>query len=517
LRRSALQAVGGFATGTVTEDLHTSLRLHMQRFRSVYHAESLAFGLAPDTISAFLGQRIRWGEGAMKVWRSEGLLFNRRLSIPQRLNYFASVLTYFDGWQKLVFYVAPAIVLLTGLLPIHTTISSFLLHFIPYFILTLWIFEESSRGFGSFLQTEEYNMARFYAFARATLGWLGSGRKFKVTPKDEHGKITERNKIIPQYIVLTANLLAIPIGYLLYLHYQWLPAGGMYANIMWASVNAWLAYSLVTFTTHKNHQRLDYRFAVPVPAKICQQGKCRFGTIDDVSSSGFRLYARLAEGTRSGECLSGELWLPGRRLPFTAEIKRLVTAHDSSGDYTKAYGCKFNWQDHAMHDQLDRYLFGSGLQWQIQGLQESSRTPLQRLSNLRHGNRNAADNAPPCWAAFVYRMPGSTSTDEVAGLIEVAKPGQTRRKVLLYHPVNKGVLLSGQVITQLSEEDITLCATATRQIETQLTPVFMVTTEVNAGSVSTAEPVKVLEQVAANAEDASQDADAAFSHKRGLL
>ena len=516
LRRSALQDIGGFATGTVTEDLHTSLRLHMQKFRSVYHAESLAFGLAPDTISAFLGQRIRWGEGAMKVWRSEGLLFNGQLTLPQRLNYFASVLTYFDGWQKLVFYVAPAIVLLTGLLPIYTTVESFLLHFIPYFVLTLWVFEESARGFGSFLQTEEYNMARFYAFARATLGWLGTGRKFQVTPKDVHGNITERGKIIPQYVVLAGNLLAIPVGYLLYLHYQWLPAGGMFANILWASANVWLAYSLVIFTTHKNHQRLDYRFDIPVPARICQQDKCQFGTIDDVSSSGFRLYARLADGTRPGECLSGELWLPGRHLPFTAEIKRLIPTHDASGDYTRAYGCEFNWQDHTMHDQLDRYLFGSGLQWQVQGLQESSRTPLQRLSDLLHGNRDVADDAPPCWAAFVYRMPGSAGTDEVAGLIEVVNPRQTSRKVLLYHPVNKGVLLSGRVITPLSEDDVTLCATTIRQIETQLTPVFMITTEAQVGSVSVAEPVKVLGPVTASAEDASQGADTAIPRKRSL-
>jgi len=149
-------------------------------------------------------------------------------------------------------------------------------------------------------------------------------------------------------------------------------------------------------------------------------------------------------------------------------------------------------------------------------LQESGRTPLQWLSDLRHGNRDVADNAPPCWAAFVYRMPGSTRTDEMAGLIEVVKPGQTRRKVLLYHPVNKGVLLSGRVITQLCESDIILCATAIRQIETQLTPVFMVTTEVQVDSVGATEPVKVLEQATASAEDVSQDADAAIQRKQGL-
>src|SRR5229473_3371025 len=38
VRRSALERIGGFATGTITEDLHTSIRLHAAGFRSVYHA-----------------------------------------------------------------------------------------------------------------------------------------------------------------------------------------------------------------------------------------------------------------------------------------------------------------------------------------------------------------------------------------------------------------------------------------------------------------------------------------------
>jgi hypothetical protein len=88
--------------------------------------------------------------------------------------------------------------------------------------------------------------------------------------------------------------------------------------------------------------------------------------------------------------------------------------------------------------------------------------------------------------------------------------------VLLYHPVNKGVLLSGRVITPLSEDDVTLCATTIRQIETQLTPIFIITTEDHVGSVNAAEPVKVLGPVTANTEDASQDADAVIPRKRRL-
>jgi cellulose synthase (UDP-forming) len=515
LQRSCLQAIGGFATGTVTEDLHTSMRLHMHGFRSVYHPEALAFGLAPDTVNAFLGQRIRWGEGAMKVWRTERLLLNRKLTLPQRLNYLASALTYFDGWQKLVFYVSPVIVLMTGLLPIYTTVESFLLHFIPYFVLTLWVFEETGRGFGNFIQTEEYNMARFFAFMRATTGWLGSGRKFRVTPKETHGNETEQSRIIPQYLLFGANLTAIPIGYLLYLHYQWLPAGGIYANILWASVNAWLAYSLVAFTVRKKHKRTDYRFTVPIPVRVKQHGNCQFGTIDDISSSGFSLYVRLAAKTQPGELLSGELWLPGIHLPFTAEIKRLVPGQGKGDDYVKAYGCEFKWTEETQHDLLDRYLFGSGMQWQVQDFQEQGRTPLQLLSDLFHWQKNTETDTPPCWSAFVYRLSGSAGAEEHVGLLEITGTQQTVRKLLLYHPLSKGMVLSGRVITRTGEDHITLYPTAIRQIETQLTPVFIIYAEPVISHAGTTDDDRVVDLVTSTASDLGKLTDTAGARMRG--
>ena len=516
LRRSSLEAIGGFATGTVTEDLHTSLRLHMHGFISVYHSESLAFGLAPDTVSAFLGQRIRWGEGAMKVWRNEGLLTNHRLSWPQRLNYLASVMTYFDGWQKLVFYTAPALVLLTGLLPIYCTVDAFLLHFVPYFILTIWVFEETGRGFGNFLQNEEYNMARFYAFMRATLSWPGGGRTFRVTPKEAGVNRAENTSIIPQYLLLTVNLLAIPIGYLLNLHYQWLPTGGLYANIMWASANAWFAYSLVTFTTHKRHRRLDYRFTLPVPVSVNQNGRWQFGTIDDISSSGFRLYAHLDDMTMPGEVLLGEIRLPGKHMPFKAEIKRLVSKHNATDNFVSAYGCQFVWDEKSLNDQLDQYLFGSGIQWQIQDFQEKSHTPLQRLGTLFQRRHETERNIPFYWSTFVYRLQDGSSNDVLVGLIELTETGQVTRRVLLYHPLNEGVTLNGQVITRSAEIPVKLYATCVTQIETQLSPIFMIFAEDRTDHSDTNGSGSVVNLNTGPGDDISHDKAKTRPRKHGL-
>jgi cellulose synthase (UDP-forming) len=358
-------------------------------------------------------------------------------------------------------------------------------------------------------------MARFFAFMRATIGWLGSGRKFRVTPKDAHGIETGQGRIIPQYLLFGANLTAIPVGYLLYLHYQWLPAGGIYANILWASVNAWLAYSLVTFTVHKKHQRLDYRFTVPIPVRVRQHGICQFGTIDDISSSGFSLYVRLAANTQPGELLSGELWLPGIYLPFTAEIKRLVTVQRNGDDYVKAYGCEFKWTEKKQHDLLDRYLFGSGMQWQIQDLQEQGRTPLQLLSALFHWQKNTETDTPLRWSAFVYRLSGSAGADEHVGLFEITGTQKTVCKLLLYHPLGKGVVLSGRVITRTGEDHITLYPTDIRQIETQFTPVFIINAEPGISHPGTTDIDRVVDLVTSTANDLGKATGTAGARMRG--
>ena len=513
IRRSALEAIGGFATETVTEDLHTSLRLHMQGFRSVYHAESLAFGLAPDSVSAFLGQRIRWGQGAMKVWRSEGILFNRRLNLAQRLNYFASVLTYFDGWQKGVFYVAPALVLVTGKLPIFTTAENFLLHFTPYFLLTIWVFEEAGRGYSSFVTTEQYNMARFVAFARATLGWVIGGRKFKVTSKGVPPNLLEQTRIIPQYLVLAINLYAIPIGYLFNQKYDWLPAGGLAANIVWASVNALLAYSVVTFTTRRKLKRAEYRFGVPVPVRIREKETWIYGTVDNLSSAGLRLHAHLCDDRIPGDKLQGQLWLPGSCLPFEATIKRVITSPACGCRHATAYGLEFNWQDHSQRDQLDRFLYGSELQWHVQELQETNRTPLQWLGSVLTRPRSFTRRMFHCWEVFVYTMPGTGSGNEAIGLIRIGDKMAGAPTLLLYHPLKPGAIISGRVITPLNEERLTLSATTLRELDSPLTPVFLIGTAAPVIHYDETQLHKVLKLI--NAEACQPVAAARADNKQG--
>lgn len=84
----------------------------------------------------------------MNVWRKEGILFARGLTLPQRLNYLATVLAYFDGWQRAFFYFALVYALMAGAMPIAVGGWVFLLHFTSCYALNFLAFEEISRGYG---------------------------------------------------------------------------------------------------------------------------------------------------------------------------------------------------------------------------------------------------------------------------------------------------------------------------------------------------------------------------------
>ena len=174
IRRTALEDIGGIATGTVTEDLHTTIRLQRAGWSSVYHDEALAFGLAAPSLRSYVGQRLRWGQGAMQVWRREGLLLPRGHTPAQRICNLASVLTYFDAWPRLFLYALPGVVLVTGVMPVSTLDLAFLVHFVPYYFLHFWVFEEVARGYDNSLYVEEYNLLRSFTFACSTLALLRS-------------------------------------------------------------------------------------------------------------------------------------------------------------------------------------------------------------------------------------------------------------------------------------------------------------------------------------------------------
>jgi cellulose synthase (UDP-forming) len=473
LRRSALDRVGGFAASTVTEDLHTSVRLHKADYRSVYHARSLAFGLAPANLVSFLRQRMRWGLGAMQVWRRERILTSRRLSLAQKLCYLASILTYFDGWAKAVFYAAPGVVLTTGIMPLAAVDADFWIRFVPFYLLGFWVYEEVGRGFGHTLQVGRYNMARFAAFLWSTFGLFRKRAKFRVTEKALGLSAATQRYLGPQYCVLFANAAAIPIGAALYAWHA-LPAGALAANIVWAGLNVWLAATVVNFSLRLGaFRRRDYRFLVPIPVRIrAGDNPPVLGILDDVSSSGFKFYGPIPRAVRVGAKLEGDLFLPAGRLPFRAFVR--AEQRSAGGARVKCIGCRFDWADEAERDRLDLYLYGSDVQWQLNGLGERGRTPIERLGGA-FGRRPSEERIEPAvhWAPVLYHEAGPATETPQVGLVSVPEAEGGPRTLVTLLPLDPTAEFRFRMVTPTGSYPLPGQPVPVRNIPTPAAPIYV--------------------------------------------
>ena len=184
IRMDALRSVGGVATGTVTEDIQTTVRLHRRGWKTVYHNEVLARGLAARTASEYLLQRRRWAAGAMQVLRRERILTGPGLTLAQRIGYMTTLWGWFDAWRSLGYLLLPVAVIVTGGVPISAPLSTFG----PLFLATLAVqfvaMRLLARGHYPPVLSIMFEFLRMPAVLIGTLALVGvGGRTFRVTPK----------------------------------------------------------------------------------------------------------------------------------------------------------------------------------------------------------------------------------------------------------------------------------------------------------------------------------------------
>ncbi|HWT40470.1 MAG TPA: glycosyltransferase family 2 protein, partial [Dongiaceae bacterium] len=121
-RRTAIDELGGMHTASKSEDIWTSLRLHERGHDSIYIPSVLAVGKTPETLKAYSKQQLRWATGSFEIFLRRNPLFLHRLTVDQRLQYFATTSYYFVGFSVLLLLLLPPLQIYFNLSPIATTI-----------------------------------------------------------------------------------------------------------------------------------------------------------------------------------------------------------------------------------------------------------------------------------------------------------------------------------------------------------------------------------------------------------
>ncbi|MEA2651542.1 MAG: hypothetical protein QOI85_1263 [Chloroflexota bacterium] len=337
VRAEALRAVGGAATDTITEDIHTTIRFHRAGWRTVYHNEVLARGLAADDAGQYQLQRNRWGTGAMQVLQIENPLTASGLTIGQRLGYAATLLGWFDSWRTLGLLALPPLVLVSGRIPIIADGLTFAIAFGITYGLQQAALYLLGRGAYRPILSIVFDLVRMSPNFLATLNLFTSRKpRFRVTPK---GRMAANRGRIEAPVMLRVALGACFVGATVYvldlLHVfsidyasEWAAAGAF----AWLVVNAalvWVAAQRVRSLRFAAERRSAVRFAVDIPGAV--DGAT--ASVQDVSVGGALLATREALVERETHLVSFEL--PGGTTSIWARIRSSRRA--ASGEYHYAF------------------------------------------------------------------------------------------------------------------------------------------------------------------------------------
>lgn len=371
-RVAALREVGGLATETVTEDIHTSIRLHRRGWRTVFHNEVLAHGLAAGDVSQYLGQRLRWGTGAMQVLRCENPMTVGGLTPMQRVSYLTTLLGWFDAWRSLGYLLIPMAVLGVAAVPIRAPMAVFLPFFLGSFLIQRYALYRLSRSTSSQALATVFELVRMPANLRATLRlFRPHAQDFRVTPKGRVGERRQRRPVPPLLLALLLLTLAT-FGWSLAsllgrtpVHYPvpWIAYGALF----WLLVNGGLltvAVARIRARRFAAERRASVRFHVDCPARLDGEE----GRLLDASLTGAKvLLAAPAAAPEPGQRSLLELELGGHRYAFQAVVRSRVSRRAGPGS---VLGLEFAPGQAGARAALALALFQTGIEAQVQAVEE---------------------------------------------------------------------------------------------------------------------------------------------------
>lgn len=368
IRRAALVDVGGIAEETVTEDAHTALRMHRRGWRTAFLGVRQAGGLATESLSGHIRQRVRWARGMVQILRVDNPLFGPGLTWPQRLCYLNGLLYFLSGLPRLIFLTAPLGFLLLNAHIFAAEPVMVLAYALPHLTFTLMA---TSRIQGSFRRSfwgELYETVLSAYIVLPTVLALINPRlgRFNVTAKG--GLITtsyfDWHIALPFLVLFGLNLTGIAAG-------LWAASTGrqqldsVLINVGWATYNLIILSVAIAAAFERQQRRRHARIVLRLPAMVEHSyGNTVACELSDLSLSGAAL-GHAGDEIKCGEALHLTLRLGEESLPLPARVvsteagilrlKLATLSPERERFLVRALFCRadnwIRWADNRMLDQ----------------------------------------------------------------------------------------------------------------------------------------------------------------------
>lgn len=395
LRRSALDEIGGIAVETVTEDAHTSLRLHRLGYRSAYIRIPQAAGLATESLSAHIGQRIRWARGMVQIFRLDNPLFGKGLAFAQRVCYANAMLHFLSGIPRLIFLIAPLAFLLLHAYIIWAPALAIALYVLPHMVHSSLTNSRIQGKYRHSFWSEIYETVLAWYIARPTTVALLNPHKgkFNVTAK---GGLVENEHVDwvitrPYLFLVLLNLAGLGFGI-------WRLFNGPADEVMTVLISlVWVLYNMIILggamavAVESKQMRQSHRVEIAMPAAVARADGHLFPcTLRDYSDGGVGVEMRVADRLQPGDQVQLLLKRGQQEFSFPLVV-------------TRAFGCKVGMRMLALstrqHIDFIQCTFARADTWALwqDGFPEDK--PIESLRDVLmlgfRGYQRMTDYAPP--------------------------------------------------------------------------------------------------------------------------
>ena len=326
LRRTALDEIGGIAVETVTEDAHTSLRLHRRGHTSAYIRIPQAAGLATESLSAHIGQRIRWARGMVQIFRLDNPLMGRGLKLVQRLCYANAMLHFLSGIPRLIFLLAPLAFLLCHAYIIFAPALAIAIYVMPHMLHTSLTNSRIQGRYRHSFWSEVYETVLAWYIARPTTVALFNPHKGKFNVTAKGGLVEEQHLdwVItkPYMILVLLNLAGVFMAGWRVVYGPQNEVLTVLVSLLWVFYNMIILGGAVAVSVEARQIREAHRVEMAMPAAIARKdGHMLPCTLRDYSDGGVGVELREAEALKDGEEIHLLLRRSQQEFSFPATVQ----------------------------------------------------------------------------------------------------------------------------------------------------------------------------------------------------
>ena len=292
ISRQALNDVGGFFTGVITEDFATGIMIQRKGYTCYAISETVASGLSPADLKSLINQRRRWARGCIQTMKATNFILKKGWSFSQRVCYLSSVLYWYAPIKRLFYIISPIAFSVFSIVVVKCTVQEVLVFWLPMYFFQARTLKKLSSNIRNTRWTSVYETILFPSLLPAIiLETFGiKNRKFAVTRKDgvkENLRLYQIKHGLPHLILASLCF----IGILNCVRYMFATGSAAYLVIVfWLMSNLYTLLMSVFFIMGRDIKRQAERYRVALPCQIMYDDKCIKTQTVDISESGFSFF-----------------------------------------------------------------------------------------------------------------------------------------------------------------------------------------------------------------------------------